>query len=443
MRAVSKKSNLELPPSRPLRHELATSFHDRLEGFESTEALRSNGDHQPEYGQVLLTSALKCGASDIHFESFTQGARIRFRIDGIVWDVAQLTAPQAKVILNQLKALAELDPIIRFTPKDARAVFKYPEGHIDLRIALAPGPVGETMSIRLLDPRRLDRSILELGLSKDNLNLIKSWMDSVSGMFLAAGPTGCGKTTTLYSLLHELKMSNRIIVTLEDPVEYRIDGITQIQIDMLHDLTFAEGAKSMLRLDPDFLMLGEIRDATSAETAVNAAISGRVLLSTVHSRDAVGAITALRNWDLPDHEIAESLSVIVAQRLVRKLCQSCRVKSKPTETERKWLKSLGQKTPATVWKAKGCSACRDLGYDGRTGVFELWRLTEEDYRAILDHVDEISIRESLAARGHRSVLDDAMDKVAAGLTSLDEVRRVAVGVFPTHKMNRRTKKKRS
>jgi type II secretory ATPase GspE/PulE/Tfp pilus assembly ATPase PilB-like protein len=262
-------------------------------------------------------------------------------------------------------------------------------------------------------------------------------------MFLAAGPTGCGKTTTLYSLLHELKLSNRIIVTLEDPVEYLIDGITQIQIDMLHDLNFAEGAKSMLRLDPDFLMLGEIRDGTSAETAVNAAISGRVLLSTVHSRDAVGAITALRNWNLPDHEIAESLSVVVAQRLVRKLCPACRRKTKPNETEKRWLKSLYLKVPSTVWKAQGCKKCRDLGYDGRTGVFELWRLSSADYHAILEHVDEISLRESLAARGHRSVLEDAMDKVTEGVTSLEEVRRVAVGVFPSHKLVTRSRRKKA
>lgn len=443
MRSESKKSNTEPPASRPIRHELATIFHERMEGFESTAELRAVGDHQQDYAQVLLTCAAKCGASDIHFESFTQGARIRFRIDGIVWDVAQLTDPQARVVLNQLKALAELDPIIRFTPKDARAVFESGAGRIDLRIALAPGPMGETMAIRLLDPQRLERSILELGLPRASMDLLKNWMDSVSGMFLAAGPTGCGKTTTLYSLLHELKLSNRIIVTLEDPVEYLIDGITQIQIDMLHDLNFAEGAKSMLRLDPDFLMLGEIRDSTSAETAVNAAISGRVLLSTVHSRDAVGAITALRNWNLPDHEIAESLSVVVAQRLVRKLCTACRQKTKPSETEKRWLKSLYLKVPPTVWTAQGCKQCRDLGYDGRTGVFELWRLSSEDYHAILEHADEISLRESLAARGHRSVLDDAMDKVAAGETSLEEIRRVAVGVFPSHKLVARSRRKKA
>ena len=322
MRATSKKSNQEGLLSRPIRAELATAFHDRLEGFESSDELRLTGDHQPDYSKVLLASAVSCGASDIHFESFSDGARLRFRIDGIVWDVAQLTIPQAKVILNQLKAVADLDPVVRFTPKDARAVFQSADGHIDLRVAIAPGPVGETMSIRLLDPRRLERSILELGLSEDNLDL-----------------------------------------------------------------------------------------------------------------------TALRNWGLPDHEIAESLSVVVAQRLVRKLCSSCRRKRKPGENEKRWMKSLHLKPPTWIWQAEGCSKCRGLGYEGRSGVFELWRLNAADYRAILNHDDEISIREIRLACGHRTILEDALDKVAKGVTSLEEVRRIAVGVFPSYKTKSPAKRK--
>jgi general secretion pathway protein E len=420
-------------PIRQLRPDLVPTFLDELMGFESLAELRQSGDHQANFAQALIRDAVQCGASDVHYQPFQDGARIRLRIDGWVWDVAQLPPAQARVVLNQFKTMGELDPVLRFTPRDAHAVVKTPSTNVDLRLALAPSPSGETLAIRLLDPRRLERSISELGLTEANLARLKAWMEGVNGMFLASGPTGCGKTTTLYSLLHELKIANRVIITLEDPVEYRIAGITQIQIDMLHDLTFAEGAKAMLRLDPDFLMLGEIRDDTSANTAVNAAISGRVLLSTVHCRDAVGAVSSLRNWNLADHEIAESLSVVVAQRLVRKLCLHCRQRYQPGPAEKAWFKSISLPCPARLWKEKGCAACHHLGYSGRIGIFELWRLEEEDYSLILDHTDEVSIRKNLARRGHEFMLDDAVAKAKAGVTSLDEVKRIGTGIFQTHK----------
>jgi general secretion pathway protein E len=433
-----KKTSSKAAPSpsldqRAMREDLAPFFKDQLEGFETPEDLRHSGDRQVDFAEALLNDAVRTGTSDIHFEPLQYGARVRFRIDGYVWDVAQLPPAKARVVLNQLKAMAEMDPVVRFNPHDAHATYKASSGPVDLRVALAPSPEGETMVIRLLDPSRLERSILELGLSQKALNTLNEWMDGVNGMFLAAGPTGSGKTTTLYSLLQELRTSNRIIVSLEDPVEYLIDGVTQIQIDMLHNLTFAEGAKSMLRLDPDFLMLGEIRDATSAATAVNTAISGRVLLSTIHSRDAVGAITSLRNWDLADHEIAESLSVVVAQRLVRRLCSECRQEIKPSAGEKAWLNSMRLPVPPSFFKEKGCQQCRNLGYGGRAGVFELWRLDEEDYSMILDGTDEAAIRAHLAHKGHHFFLEDAMEKVKEGLTSLDEVKRIASGVLPSRK----------
>jgi len=247
----------------------------------------------------------------------------------------------------------------------------------------------------------------------------------VNGMFLCAGPTGSGKTTTIYALLHELKFANRAIVSIEDPVEYQVDGITQIKIDELHHVDFAEAVKSVLRLDPDFLMLGEIRDAASAHSAVNAAISGRVLLSTVHSRDAVGAITALRNWGLPDHEIAEALVVVVAQRLVRRLCPHCRREGKPTATDLQWLKAMHLPSRGAFWEAKGCKECQNLGYFGRTGIFELWRLDEHDYETLLNHADEHALRQSFAARSSSTLLQDAIAKVRAGTTSLAEIRKLS------------------
>ena len=212
-------------------------------------------------------------------------------------------------------------------------------------------------------------------------------------------------------------------------MEYEIAGITQVQLDEKHHLSFAEGVKAMLRLDPDFLMLGEIRDGASAHAAVDASITGRVLLSTVHARDAVGVITALRNWGLPDPEIAETLGVVVAQRLVRRLCPHCRTRALPEAVDERWLRAVGQPIPGQVWSAAGCSRCNGLGYHGRVGIFELWRLNEADYRAILAHTDERTLRASVHARSRSGLVRDGMSKVTEGVTSLAEVRRACSGVY--------------
>jgi len=351
--------------------------------------------------------------------------RLRFRIDGVLADVADLPTEHGRVVVNQFKAISDLDPVTRFTAKDTRATVELDGAPLDIRLALAPCHHGEVLVVRLLDPKRLERSIEELGFSGRTLAQIEQWLENVNGMFLCAGPTGSGKTTTNYALLHELKFADRAIVSIEDPIEYQIDGITQIKIDELHHVDFAEAVKSVLRLDPDFLMLGEIRDAASAHSAVNAAISGRVLLSTVHCRDAVGAITALRNWGLPDHEIAEALAVVVAQRLVRKLCPDCRRKVKASASNSKWLAAMHLPKRATLWEATGCNKCQNLGYLGRTGVFELWHLDEDDYDLIIGHADEHTLRQRLAAKSHETLLRDAFAKMIDGTTSLSEIQKLS------------------
>ncbi|MGZ5544438.1 MAG: GspE/PulE family protein, partial [Limisphaerales bacterium] len=325
--------------------------------------------------------------------------------------------------------MAGLDPIIRFTPRDAHAHIITESAQTDLRLALTPCQSGEALSLRILDTRRLERSIDNLGLSQANLSRLEQWLENVKGMFLASGPTGAGKTTTVYSLLHELKYNDRTIVSLEDPVEYQIDGITQVPLDEKHHFNFSEGVKAVLRLDPDYIMLGEIRDGASAHAAVNAAISGRVLLSTIHSRDAVGTLTALRNWGLADHQIAESLTVVVAQRLVRKLCEHCRRKSKPDPTEAAWLRSFGITPPRVAWKPAGCDKCNKLGYFGRTGIFEFWQLDGKDYEMILSHRNEHDMRDHLARRDHESLLVNGLAKVNGGVTSIEELRKMSGGVI--------------
>ncbi len=412
---------------RELRPGLLPGFSKQLQLPEAGRAGRLNGD--VVYG--LVGDACALGASDIHINPHQDGCRVRVRVDGVVWDVAHLNTDDGRMLVNQFKALANLDPITRFNPRDAHATVQINEKPIHLRLALAPSLDRETLTVRILDPKRLDRSIENLGFSQQSFSALRAWLDSVSGMFLATGPTSSGKTTTLYALLQQLKAANRVILTLEDPVEYQIDGVTQVQIDELHRLQFAEGLRALLRHDPDYLMIGEIRDPSTAHSAISAAITGRVLLSTLHARDCVGAITALRNWNLADHEIAESVSVIVAQRLVRKLCLECCERRRLTVEEKNWFESVELPTPAHVWEGRGCGACHDLGYKGRTALLELWRLDETDYQRILHHCDERRIRMHLAEKGHRPLSAEALTKLEEGVTTVAEMRKVVAGLVPT------------
>jgi general secretion pathway protein E len=411
---------LNVKKTRPVRAEFAPQFQEAAEELEN----ESGAPHRIiDLVEPLLLDAFPRRVSDIHIEPQSFETRVRFRVDGTVGDVASVSHQCGKFLINQLKVRAGMDPVIRFTPTDAHTSLVVKGTKLDLRLALAPSQHGETMAVRILNAKRLERNIDTLGLSEANLERIEQWIENASGMFLVAGPTGSGKTTTLYSLLHIFKHGEQNIISLEDPVEYAIDGITQIQIDELHNLTFAEGVKSLLRLDPDLIMLGEIRDDAAAQSAMNAAISGRILLSTIHSRDAVGALASLRNWGLRNHEIAESLMLVVAQRLVRKLCPECRDKKPLEERDARWLRAMELRLPRAAWYPVGCAACHGVGYRDRTGVFELWKLTWPDYEMILKNADEQSIRRHLGERNHSSLLQDGIDKITTGVTSIAEIRR--------------------
>ena len=249
-------------------------------------------------------------------------------------------------------------------------------------------------------------------------------------MILIAGPTGSGKTTTLYALVRELARAGRSIVTIEDPVEYVLDGVTQLQVHERQGLTYTEGVKGLLRLDPDVLMLGEMRDATSARAALDAADSGHVFLSTLHARDTAGTISVLRHFGLTAHEIAASVDLLVAHRLVRQLCPACRRPEPPTPDEAQWLRHCGQPVPDKTWRAAGCEKCGGSGYRGRIGVFEIHRLREADADLILAHADEHTLRRHLRGRGALSLLEDDLQKVAEGITSIAEFQAVGgMGFF--------------
>jgi type II secretory ATPase GspE/PulE/Tfp pilus assembly ATPase PilB-like protein len=243
-------------------------------------------------------------------------------------------------------------------------------------------------------------------------------------MFVVAGPVGSGKTTTLYSLLHTLKLQTCSISTLEEPVEYRVDGINQVQIDPERGLTFLNGITALARHDPDVILVGELRDAPTVRAAYGAAALGRTILTTLHARDAVGAVTTLRYYGLNNRDIATTLSVVVSQRLIRKLCTHCRWQSVPTDDEKRWFDLLQLPCPEVSWQPGGCARCGQSGYFGRTGVFEVWTLDDRDYHLVLDGASERELRESLASRNHAPFLFDALNKAQAGTTSLAEVQRL-------------------
>ncbi len=406
--------------TRPVRRDLSQTFMAELGDDERVEEV-----HLARASEVLLRDALLARASDVHLDPHSDAVSVRFRIDGALHDVAVLSPGQGRRLINQLKTMADLDPVTSFSIEETRRSIEIDGQDVDLRMAAAPSVNGEKLAIRLLDQRRIKIDIHELGLSDEKLRNIEQWLGDTDGMFLVTGPTGSGKTTTLHALLRRLLPRQRSIITIEDPVEYRVDGAVQIQTDEEHGLTFAQGVKAMLRLDPDYMLVGEIRDAESANAAIECAGSGRVVLSTLHARDAVGAITGLRNWRLRDHEICSALAVVVAQRLVRTLCRHCRDQGEIHDGERRWLHRCGG--PAgdrldSAWRAVGCDHCGNLGYRGRTGVFEVWRLDEDDYRRILAGADERTLRRGLGEKGHGFLLDDALEKVRLGVTTVEELR---------------------
>ena len=371
--------------------------------------------------EAAMVDAVRARATDIHLDPHGGRYRLRFRIDGVMVDAADLHHEDGLQLVNQFRVLARLDPVTAMIPDAGHFSYLLDEAALDLRVTVAPCIAGDKLAIRMLAPARMLQKVRDLGLAGQQLELLERWLETVGGMLLISGPTGSGKTTTLYSLLHQLKMTDRHIVTLEDPVEYEIPGINQMRVDVERGLDFAAGAQAMLRLDPDYLVIGELTEAGSARAAMNAASGGKATLSTLHSRDAADVISVMRNYGLDDFELAANLQLVVAQRLVRRLCVHCRRQDAPGKADVRWLKSLELPVPDSAWTAAGCEQCNDLGYYGRIGIFEVWRPDDEDYTKILDHRSAHEIRAGLAEREHCFLLEDGLAKAEQGLVSYSEL----------------------
>ncbi len=388
------------------------------------------GERTGIFAEALMEDAVRENASDIHLDPVAGGYEVRLRIDGALVETLLLPPEPGLHLLRFFKAHADLDPVFALRPQDGRASLALAGGEVSVRVATGPGVRGEKLALRLL-PHALTRPPLDqLGLSAVDYETLTRALHDVRGMILISGPTGSGKTTTLYALVRELARAGRSIVSIEDPVEYMLDGVTQLQVNERQGLTFAEGVRGLLRLDPDGIMLGEMRDATSARAALDASDSGHVFLSTLHARDAAGSLSVLRHFGLADHEIAASVDLLVAQRLVRRLCPACRRLEAPTDDEAQWLRLCGCPVPEQTWHAVGCRECGGSGYRGRTGIFEIHRLREADADLILSHADEHTLRRHLRRLGALSMLEDDLQKVADGITSIAEFQAVGgMGFF--------------
>ena len=390
---------------------------------EEVEHLRDMASEVPVIRLVnqLLSRALESRASDIHIEPFENQLKVRYRIDGILHEIDPPSRQLKAAIISRLKILAQLNIAERRLPQDGRIKVKIAGKDVDLRISTIPTLYGESVVIRLLERSQIFTDLESLGFSPDIYQRFSEMISKPHGMILVTGPTGSGKSTTLYCALQKINDPSKKIITIEDPVEYQLNGVNQIHVKPQIGLTFANGLRSIVRQDPDIIMVGEIRDAETAEIAIQAALTGHLVFSTLHTNDAAGAVSRLLEMGVEDYLLASALLGVLAQRLVRRLCRDCR-KQVPFQSSN--VEEFGGDPPQTVWDAIGCEACSATGYLGRVGVFELLPATPEICKLIVQHTDANSIRGLATSQGMRLLRDDGWQKVRDGVTTLAEVLRV-------------------
>ena len=371
---------------------------------------------------ALFTQALREGASDIHIEPFEARSVVRLRIDGTLRDLIEPARALHAAIVSRVKIMAQLDIAEKRLPQDGRITLRVAGKPVDVRVSTVPTGHGERVSLRLLDKQAGRLDLTRLGMDDATLAHMDRLILEPHGIVLVTGPTGSGKTTTLYAALSRLDPKALNIMTVEDPIEYDLDGISQIQVNAKIEMSFARALRTILRQDPDVVMIGEIRDLETAQIAVQASLTGHLVFATLHTNDAVSAVTRLVDMGVEPFLLATSLIGVGAQRLVRRLCQECR---KPFAADAAQLRALGL-APAdgTLYSAQGCGACNGSGYRGRTGIYELLTLDDDLRRLIHDRASEQTLREHAVSRGMRSLRDDGMRWAGQGVIGLEEVVRV-------------------
>ncbi len=372
----------------------------------------------------VLFQAVRQRASDVHFESFERGLVVRYRIDGVLYPV--LTPPkhlQASIIAR-LKIMSDLNIAEKRLPQDGRFRIRTAGKDVDLRVSVLPTSHGERVVLRLLEKENRLLNLSEMGFSQDRLGIINQLIQLSHGIILVTGPTGSGKTTTLYAALTQINAPDKNIITVEDPVEYQLLGVGQMQVNPKINLTFAAGLRSILRQDPDVIMIGEIRDRETAEIAIHASLTGHLVFSTLHTNDAASAATRLIDMGIEPFLVASSVVAVLAQRLLRQVCSDCKQPYHPADEELIRLSIVPPKVRPTFFRGAGCPACSQTGYRGRTGIFELLVLDDEIRRLIGNKADSGSIRQAAMAKGMVTLKDEGAEKVFHGVTTTEELMRI-------------------
>jgi type IV pilus assembly protein PilB len=409
--------------------EIEIDDEDDLDDFETAEAglgenvvdLHEAGASAPAIRQVnkLLRHALDLGASDIHFAPEKGSVRVRARVDGVLREIATIPKAMQSAVISRLKIMGQLDIAERRLPQDGRASIRMGGRSMDLRVAILPTTHGEKVTIRIAGVSEAALSLAQLGMTPTTEAQFMKAISEPFGTILSCGPTGSGKTSTLYAALELLNDAERSITTIEDPVEVQVEGIDQIEINPKAGLTFASGLRTILRSDPDVLLIGEIRDEETAHVAFRAAMTGHLVLSTIHAHSAASSIARLKDIGIDPGLLSTSVNAVVAQRLARRLCTECREAYKPSAAE---AAEVGVRRGATLYQPKGCAACGDTGYKGRVGLYELMMI-EGDVRRVLDRSTE-EIAEAAISGGMTTLRQDGLRLCREGVTSLAEVRRV-------------------
>ncbi len=388
-----------------------------------TEDLMDQEDDAPIIRLInaLLTEAVRENASDIHIETYEKRLSVRLRVDGVLREVVQPRRELAPLLVSRIKVMARLDIAEKRIPQDGRISLRVAGREVDVRVSTMPSSVGERVVLRLLDKQAGRLNLSHLGMVQDGYKRLRDLVFRPHGIILVTGPTGSGKTTTLYAALSELNDKSRNLLTVEDPIEYQLEGVGQMQVNTKVDMTFARGLRAILRQDPDVVMVGEIRDLETAEIAIQASLTGHLVLSTLHTNSAVGAVTRLQDMGIEPFLLASSLIGVVAQRLVRVLCPECRVVQPVTPAEMELLQAFAS-GPLSLNHPKGCPACNQTGYRGRTGIYEVIALDDELRQMIHSRQSEQSL-EALARQRFASLRDDGFLKVVRGETALEEILR--------------------
>lgn len=399
-------------------------FFSLAEELPNDEDLLESEDDAPiiKLINAMLGEAIKEGASDIHIETFEKHLSIRFRIDGVLRDVLSPSRKLAPLLVSRVKVMSKLDIAEKRIPQDGRISLRIGGRAVDVRVSTMPSSHGERVVMRLLDKNATRLNLSSLGMTPRIHQGYANIIEKPHGIILVTGPTGSGKSTTLYAGLQELNSSERNILTVEDPIEFDIEGIGQTQVNPKVDMTFARGLRAILRQDPDVVMIGEIRDLETAQIAVQASLTGHLVMSTLHTNTAVGAITRLRDMGIEPFLVSSSLLGVIAQRLIRTLCQECKLPYEPDESV-KALFGLAPDDPLTIHKANGCEKCNQKGYKGRTGIHELLIVDADVQHKIHTEAGEQEIEQMIRSTTP-SIRDDGLSKVRLGITTIEEVLRV-------------------